>query len=135
MAPTIAPKRSAAPPSRVHQGVTTGPGETVFTRTPCGANSSDSAWPRFVSAAFAAEYSPLNGDGWRALAEETLTITPPPASTSTGSAARQTRTVACRLSSKMPCQSASSRVRKPAWGSGLPGTGPPALLTTTSRRP
>ena len=53
--PARAAMMSAAPPASVHHGVTTGPGHTPFTRTPCGANSSDSAFVRFISAALAAE--------------------------------------------------------------------------------
>src|SRR3954471_22509081 len=44
---------SAAPPSSVHHGVSTGPGETVLTRMPRGANSSDSALVRLLRPALA----------------------------------------------------------------------------------
>jgi len=46
---------SASRPSAVQPGVRTGPGDTALTRTPRGANSSDSAVVRLVSAALCAE--------------------------------------------------------------------------------
>ncbi len=76
LTPEPAATTSANPPGSVQNGVRTGPGVMALMRTPRGANSSERALVKLVSAALAAEWSTTIGNGGRALIELTLTISP-----------------------------------------------------------
>jgi hypothetical protein len=57
--------------------VFTGPGDTVTTRTPCGAYSVATAFDMSTNAALKAPYDVRSDPGLRALMEEMLMIAPP----------------------------------------------------------